>query len=286
VISLPLSSIVIEIRQLLANIKTNELTELDSKRIAPFFLNLDQQQVNNLASGFFGIYVDPATLPITRQNIHYLCPHLWTRVDEDTRQIFGIKYGKFVANSDKEREINARHFLEAVNGISYMPENIKIVEIETAIQNLLTVHGGINNFYNEPTFARQLHNIIGQGGVLPKTIRKTVVLGIVKVFLTNGNGVASAAEPYYIEMIKKFNQAEALLALLSFFDEQIASSLQFSLCKIKYDELLGLLKGKLSISATKELFEEIKRYSGKLDSMRNDSRIKRMAENVQIILNE
>ena len=40
VISLPLSNIVIEIKQLLGNIKENQLTENDAKQIAPFFITL------------------------------------------------------------------------------------------------------------------------------------------------------------------------------------------------------------------------------------------------------
>lgn len=249
------------------------------------YCHINQQQVNNLASGFLGIYLDPNTLPITSQNIHYLLPSLWGRVDEDTRQGFGIKYGKFLANNDKERSVKLKAFLDIVNGFSYFPENIKVVEIETAIQNLLNVHNGMNNFYNEPIFAKQLYNIIGQGGALPEQVRRATILSIVKVFLTNGNGVAYIAEPYYIKIIKQFNQKEALIALLSFSDEQIASKLQFPICENKYKELLDLIKGKLLAPATMELFEEIEKFSGEPEKMMHNSNIKRMIENVKIILN-
>jgi len=150
VISLPLSNIVIEIKKLLANIKTNVLTEDDAKQIAPFFINLTQQQINNLASGFSGIYTDPNTTPQTRQNVHYLLPYLWERVDEETKQSFGIKYGKFVANNEQERAELARQFLEIVNGISYIPDDLKASEIESAVQNLLQAHRNFSNFYSEP----------------------------------------------------------------------------------------------------------------------------------------
>lgn len=73
VISLPLSNIVIEIKQLLGNIKENQLTKEDAKQIAPFFINLTRQQASNLVSGFSGIYTDESTSPQTRQNIHFYC---------------------------------------------------------------------------------------------------------------------------------------------------------------------------------------------------------------------
>lgn len=285
VISLPLPDIVIKTKELLKNIKTNEISKLDSKKIASFFINLNQQQVNNLVLGFLGIYLDPNTSPTASQNIHYLLPSLWGRVDEDTRQGFGIKYGMFLANNDKEKSSKLKVFLDIVHGFSYIPENIKAVEIETAIQNLLNVHNNFDNFYNEPIFAKQLYNIIGEGGTLPEQARRVTVLSIVKVFLTNGNGIARSAEPYYIKIIKQFSQKEALIALLSFSDEQIASRLQFPLCEKKYKELLTLIKGKLSAPGINELLEEIEKFSGKPEMMLHDSGIKRMIGNVQTILN-
>src|SRR5207253_2798326 len=56
VISLPLSQIVVDIRKLLSNIKTNSISEAEGREIGAFFLSLTQDQANNLASGFFGIY--------------------------------------------------------------------------------------------------------------------------------------------------------------------------------------------------------------------------------------
>ena len=149
-ISLPLSDIVIEIQKLLSNIKNSELTEEDSKKIIPFFINLSQQQVNNLALGFHGIYVDKASSAVALQNIRYLVPVLWNRVDEETRASIGLKYGKFIANNEQDSAKRVKGFLDLVNGFSYISEDIRIVEIETAVTNLLNVHHAMNNFYNEP----------------------------------------------------------------------------------------------------------------------------------------
>jgi len=284
VISLPLSDTVIEIQRLLVNIKSNELTEEDSKKIIPFFVDLSQQQVNHLALGFLGIYTDHDTSSLTHQNIQYLIPSLWGRVDEETRDSIGIKYGKLIANGDQEGAKQVRNILDLVVGLSYIPEGIKTAEIENTIQNLLDIHHAMNNFYNEPIFAKQLYNIIGNGGEIPDQIKKKVVGGIVKVFLTNGNGIARSAEKYYINLIKQFNQKEALLAIISFTDERIASSLQFDLCEKKYKELLKLTKGKFTSPAIIELFDEIENFSGRLDLIAHDKKIKQKIENIKIIL--
>lgn len=284
VISLPLSNIVIEIKQLLGNIKENQLTEDDAKQIAPFFINLTRKQTSNLVSGFSGIYIDEATTPQTRQNIHYLLPYLWERVDEETKQSFGIKYGKYIANNDQEKAKLARQFLEIVNGVAYIPDDLKAAEIETAIQNLLSAHRNMSNFYSEPAFARQLSGLIGQAGNVPVQVRNSYVLGVVEVFLTNGNGVAWNAEPYYIELINKFLQDEAIIVMLSFTTEHIASRLQFSLCQQKYRELIDLVKGKISSPAALEVLDAIESYGGPLDKMGNDSRMKQKVQSMNVIL--
>ncbi len=284
VISLPLSNIVIEIKQLLSNIKENQLTVDDARQIAPFFINLTKQRTSNLVSGFSGIYVDNTTTPQTRQNIHYLLPYLWERVDEETKQSFGIKYGKYIANNDQEKARLSRQFLEIVNGVAYIPDDLKAAEIETAIQNLLSAHRNMSNFYSEPSFARQLSGLIGQAGNIPKQVRNTYVWGIVEVYLTNGNGVAWNAEGYYTDLINKFSQDEAIIAMLSFTVEHIASRLQFPLCQQKFRELINLIRGKISSPAALEVLEAIGNYGGPLDKMGSDSSMTRKIQTMNVIL--
>jgi hypothetical protein len=90
VISLPISNITIQIKQLLAGVKSTSISEKDAQEIAVFFTNLVQEQVNNLAAGFFGIYIKPESDSQTLQNINRLLPLLWSRVDEDTIDSFGL----------------------------------------------------------------------------------------------------------------------------------------------------------------------------------------------------
>ena len=284
VISLPISNIAVEIKKLLANIKTNVLSPENAKQIAPFFANLSITEVNNLCTGFSGIYVDPLTAPPIRQNINYLLPYLWERVDEETRQLLGIKYGKFIANNDKERASLARQFLEVVNAIAYIPDDLKAAEIETGIQNLLSVHRGFQNFYSEPVFAQQLANLVGKTGNIPKQVNFLYVNGIVEVFLTNGNGVAWNAEPFYLSLINKFDLAQSIIAMLSFTNERIASRLQFSMCKDKFNQLLDLIDGKITPPAARDLLSDIRSFSGPIDKMKDDSRMSRKVVMMQQIV--
>lgn len=284
VISLPLSKAVVQIKRLLANVKNNSISEEDAKEIAPSFLNLSQEQVNNLSSGFFGIYTRLDTTTQTRDNIHRLLPYLWGRVDEITKQQIGTKYGKFIANNYQRERDFARQFLDVVSGQAYIPDDLRVTEIQIAIENLLNAHRATNNFYSEPPFARQLQRLIGQSGNVPAQINRLYVLGLVEVFLTNGNGIAWNAEPVYLSMINQFDANQAIIAIASFNNVTIASSLQFSLCQTKYRELLNIMKNKISEAAVKELVNDILSYRGPLDKMKDDSRIKQKIANIQKII--
>lgn len=284
VISLPLSGAAVQIKQLLANIKSVSISEIEAKEIAASSLNLSKDQINTLVSGFFGIYSRPDTTSQTRQNIRRLLPLVWERVDEQTRQQLGTNYGKYASIGDQERRNLSREFLELVSATSYISDEYRVLEIEDALENLLLVHRGLNNFYNEPPFAHALQRIVGTGGKVPGRVSKKYVLALVEVFLTNGNGVAWNAEPTYRTLIDLFDASQALLAILSFTEDFIASRLQFPLCQKKYRELLGMLRINISLPAVKELVEDIEKFSGPLDRLRDDSQTKRKIANLLKII--
>ena len=285
VITLPLSNVVADIKQLLANIKANKITAEEAKQVASFFANLPRERVNPLAEGFFGIYTQPETTPQTRQNVRLLIPDLWDRLDENTRQQFGIKYSGFIANSDQDKQKLSREFLETVSGLSYIPDGIRAAEIQTAIENLLSAHRApFNNFYNEPPFARQLQRLVGETGKVPLAINNEYVLCLVEVFLTNGNGVAWNAESTYYSLLDQFNPDQALIAILSFSDINISNRLQHSRCQEKFKELIEIMKDKVSMPAVKELIDDVEKYRGPLDKLKDNSEIKRKVKALKKII--
>jgi hypothetical protein len=130
VISQPITVIAANIRKFLSNIKGNPLSQDDARDCAAFFQHLQQEQVNNLVSGLFGIYTRADTASYVRQNINQVLPRLWPLVDEETRNHCGIRYGKYAANNDQQEKAFARQFLELVSGQSYLPADIRAAELE------------------------------------------------------------------------------------------------------------------------------------------------------------
>ena len=276
VITLPLSNVVVGIKKLLVNIKSNKIDETEAKQISSFFADLPNEKVHTLAEGFFGIYTQSETTSQTRQNVRLLIPDLWDRLDEHSKQQVGVKYARFLANNEQDKQKLAREFLDTVSGLSYIPDGIRAAAIQSAIEDLLIAHRApLNNFHSEPPFARQLHRLVGESGKVPLEVNSEYILCLVEVFLTNGNGVAWNAESLYVSMIDQFNPDQSLIAILSFNDLNISSRLQHPLCKKKFRSLIEMMENKVSMPAVKELIDMIEDYKGPLDKMKDDSEIKR-----------
>lgn len=284
VISIPIPKAAIGIKKLLSNIKKNPIETSDANEIGIFLTELNQEQADNLASALFGIYTRIETESFVRNNVKLLLPLLWGAINEETKDSFGVKYAHFIANHQTQQKQLAKEFLELVNGQKYIPDELRIAEIENALVNLINAHRNTNNFYNEPAFTRALVRVVGLPPKVPAKINKQYVLTIVEAFLTNGNGITRDAEPIYVELIKNFDSRQATIALLSFLYDNISHRLQFSLCQRKFRELLVYLRNQLTNEATKELLDQIENFPGRFDSLKSDSNIKRGIKNLEILI--
>ncbi|SEU10016.1 hypothetical protein [Stigmatella erecta] len=273
VITLPETNVAAQIGKLLRNVRANPLDAAGANQVAAFFIELTSDQSNNLAAGFFGIYTNDQSLPQARVNVTLLAPFLWPFVSEATRKELGIKYAQFVSNNDADRAKWAREFLDAVGAASYIPDNIRAAEIETALQELLSAHRGWNNFHVEPAFSRRLATLVDEKGHVPQAVSIRYVETLTEVFLTNGNGVAWSADPIYQMLLSRLDSTQALLAVLSFRNKHLASKLQFDLCGQKYNELLTLAKTKVSSPQGLEIISLIENYRGPREAMAKETRL-------------
>ena len=284
VINLPDSLITIEIGRLLKNIKENAIDDADIKNIEIVIGNLSQEKANSLSNGLFGIYVRTESNQTVRDNIKKIFPLVWTRIDDATKNEFGIKYARFSVNGDAESAARSKEMLEFVNGQTYFPEQIRVSEIDIVLNQLYSAHKEMNNFYNEPSFALQLERLVGKTNI-PKQLNNKYVFILIDCFITNGNGVCWDAEDIYIKLINMFSQDQINMAVFSFMNEHISSMLQFELCEKKYREMIDILKQKNVSSAVEEVIKLIEDFSS-LKNMRKDSMIKEKVKAYDLILKQ
>jgi hypothetical protein len=119
---------------------------------------------------------------------------------------------------------------------------------------------------------------------LPHVVAEDYVLGLVEAFLTNGNGVAWAADPIYSTLLSQLDEGQALVALLSFQSTAISSRLQFQLCQQKFRELLAIVRKIVTAPAITDLIDAIEKFSGPLHQLAIDSRIKGKVQQIKTIL--
>ncbi|QJS95847.1 hypothetical protein [Dolosigranulum pigrum] len=273
VIATPPSSIQVKIGKLLANIKSEVIDDDQASMIIPFFTELNIEKADALAKGFFGMYINEKTSQQTRSNINNLAPELWQIISEEVKSNFGIRYATFLANGDNQAKNEAKRFLEVVGGMSYLPDTVKTPIIKKSLENLMMAHNSFNNFYNEPSFARQLRAVVGDHGTIPPQMNFLYVKVIVSVFLTNGSGEAWGANPIYTELIKNFDAQQSLIALTSFMDESIRSKLQFSLCQKKFTEMIGYIESNVTSEGVLDLLVEIRSKVKFLQDISNEDKL-------------
>lgn len=198
-------------RMLLKNLREGTLIEKDAEPIRLQIDKLPQVFAIPLMRAMFGMYVDPAVQPNVRENIELVGKAAWARVDEETRRHVGYQYGKFSANAETEKKKLARQFLERVEGLNYLTEDMRAIEIKERAEALWNAHVAFNNFYNEEPHAQALARMTAAAEQpIPQVARRDYVRIVTRCFLGNGWGVSNAALPYYKRMIKAWTAGEVI----------------------------------------------------------------------------
>jgi hypothetical protein len=282
VITLEIPSDSIQAQILLRRIRDGVLTQDDVNEAMAFISGMSVKYANVFAKGIFGLYLRQDTSPHIIMNIKSLMPTLWGRIDAATKNEFATAYAIYSVNEDKEKAKLARAFISIVGGEEYLPDNVRGYEIKITINQLLSMHRGANNFYNEPEFARQVERLVGKRKV-PAKIDRDYVLGIVDVFLTNGNGVCWAGNEIYIRLINKFTERQTFIAATSFNEERISNKLSRPLCIEKFREMLTIIATNASSPPLIDFVDHLQKYKGGFENLSKDSNIKRKVNSLRLL---
>lgn len=224
----------IQMRVLLQNIRSRELTSDDVNPIISNIQKLPLEIVSSLLRTIFGMYTDPDMAASAKNNIKLIAKAVWNGAPDERRFEAGLKYATFAANADITRRDSAREFLDIVGGMSYLPKETLARELEEKIQNLLTAHYGMNNFYNEPSHAKILAELVPKTGLIPQAVREIYVKTIILCRIGNFYGISWAATDYYDELISRFQEAEIQKVPCLLLDTEVSSRLQANVCAKRF----------------------------------------------------
>lgn len=276
VILLPYDTITAETKRLLANVRTQPISEGDAAKAAAFFDNLSAARAEMVATGLFGLYVDQSQPPLVADNVRRLWPLLWTFISEDARSGFGTKIGRFAASLDTDKAAAGRELLALVGGTTYLPSSERTIEIDAAIDALTAAHRGWSNFNTEPAPARALSELIGPRGEVPSALESKYLVAIVEAFLGNQYGVSWAAADYYEDMLQRLDSRQAGKSLRAFTVPTISATLWSKSGQTRWSALLDILVPKLTLPADRDLMDAVRTFTSTPDKLASDAKIKKL----------
>ncbi|MEN6432884.1 MAG: hypothetical protein ABFD06_08425 [Smithella sp.] len=159
-----------------------------------------------------GMYCDPALSEETRLNAlsisRYFVDDFTPRIKSDLID----RHQDYLAKGNVKRHGASQQYFEKLGLLAILDDAERHGIISSACKRLFSVHQAFDNFYNEPSFAERLNQIIGQVPV-PDTVKQELVETVVTCAVGNPYGVSRAAYTVYSKMIKSFTPSEIVIML-------------------------------------------------------------------------
>lgn len=159
-----------------------------------------------------GFYCDPSKQNNDRVNALNLS--IKCKSDFNSKVISGIinQYEEYVGKNDEKKKKASEDFMIRVGLIDSLHNATRHSIISRLCSQMMTIHQGMNNFYNEPPFAEYLLLVSSQAEI-PDTVKAEFVETVVSCAVGNEYGVSNAAVPFYDKIIQNFTPSEMEIML-------------------------------------------------------------------------
>ena len=274
---------VLEVRRLLNNIRTEQLSDDFVPSIDNGLTLLPEDLADSLLRSVVGMYADVNVESRVRDNIRLLAQSIWDVVSDEARHEVGLKHATLATNGEVARSNLVREFIEVVDGIEFLPEPTISAEISAAVDNLMAVHSRSYNFYNEAAPARHLHRLVPESGNVPAAVSPKYIKALTMCRIGNGWGVSWAAQGCYDELIRRFSDHHIVQFIRLVQDPEVASRLQFEQCASNYQRIAGGLKDRAIRQRLKDMLEFIEDYDvDQLGDISSDRRYRRLRRSLRL----
>jgi len=190
-----------------------------------------------------------------KYNIKLVAPKLWGLVDEEVKSGIASKFGSLKAIQGQNEANEALAFLKEVDGVAYIPQGFLDIIFAKHSRFLIDAHFGINNFYTEPNYAKDLHSL---GYEVPESAMQIYVKAVLLSFVGNFYGISQNAQEYNEKMLSNLTQSgiRALFHLLG-HDAQVVRELSSLALATRIKLLMDVIKEKTLMPEQKRLFDYI-----------------------------
>ena len=238
------TEIAIVANNIISSIKNEEL-ELTNEKLMNMenhIRDMSTSLSDSLLVTLFGIFVDEKTSKKVRDNVLKLSKILWTYSSEDTRYNLGSKKGYYNVNLLSKKDSLAEIFLEYCDGLAYLSKSEKSTKLFVLLDDLSNANNAYNNFYNEPSYAKEIMRHIKKSDDISEEIESKAI----KTFLNCSigreveycNGVSPGAKKYYDQFFSLLSK-EQVIILLKFLKEFTLTLNEYS--TIRMDNIKHIL---------------------------------------------
>ena len=189
-----------------------------------------------------GIFCDPAKEEHSRVNAITICKEFADQFSPGITSTLINQHQRYQASGDQDRYRTSQAFFQHIGKLALLSETERHAIISAACKILINVHGGVNNFYNEPPFADRLA-ALAIGHQIPETVRLEFVEAVVTCSVGNEFGTSHAADVYYRNIIAGMSPMEiAVLLSLPETDTLVAGRIRrASRCQTKFGQIVRML---------------------------------------------
>ncbi|KJV06361.1 hypothetical protein [Methylocucumis oryzae] len=205
----------------------------------------------------------------TLGNTVVLIPALWEKLRDAEKWAIGQSYAEAVNAGLSPAVLALKKSLTSVQGFDFVPESLRSQTFAAAAANVISMHTGMNNFYNEPAAILALAKL---GTTIPWPAFPICMSAVLAVKLGNQYGVSNVAQSYTKSLLDRLtdNQWEYYLNECLRGDVLILQKLAwYDKTQVKWLELIN----EFSLNERTIKFQEIT----KLLNARNKSLLEREA---------
>lgn len=238
----------IRINSLVKNVRERKtvVDEATRERFANELKNLSLPHVHNLLVTFFGIFVAPTTDQVLRKNVSLFAPYLWEHSEDRVKYRISALIDGYQTNLDEEREKQGHEFLTVVDGKEFESLPTKTIALHNLSTQLMEVHRGWDNFYNEPPVMREILARCKKSTDIPRELLPILVPVVLSCRLGRGltykKGVSPSGLPLYDQFLGLLDDDGIVSCIIALYDSRLNSKLSNSICQEHLGDILKILK--------------------------------------------
>lgn len=243
----------VQIKDLIARLSAETLNK--GEEISLILENQSKKIQGPILHSLFSSFIKQDCNACLKYNIKLLAPKLWNCVDDDVKSSIASKFTSLKDIKGQDEANEALAFLKLVDGVSYIPQGYLDVIFSKHARLLIDAHFAANNFYTEPSYAKDLASL---GYEVPISAVNTYVKAVVLSFVGNYYGISNNAQSYNREMLLNLSQTgiRALFRVIT-NDLQVVRELSSQSPAGRLRLLMDVIKEKTMLPEQKQQFDYI-----------------------------